>query len=704
MKKAKAVTLSNILHRFSKNFKKSDARIVIFLLLACYSINGKAFAWDANAYNAGKSLGADINSKLGSTDGIKERIANPMTSNGTSMRTMDEQETFDSQISAPSSNVFLDVLIQPSGTGDITNLSIKQDTNFDGTPDYAYRVSSPMSGICSNGFISADLGTWNRKRFYTWKADTSGKLSATEVPSMLSLAGCYCINASCGSNLVWNNISVVLKDIGGGMVSTIQQQKAFTITDVNILETEIKYYGQASNQMGNTAGIPASGVSTPEQYYHNGSGNLPGDQEALKQSRDPGSLYSQLNVLNNNIGSQYETRRCSIKRQAQLTPQMEIIGYDVSFYIGYDVNGDSKECFWAAVSGDCRDVWAYGSGWNQCKIINTNKLGNIVHSITENSACIPYTDPVSGQSGCFSPPDAINILSYKFIQQTDNGNSPGCYGSNDDLTHQFWRVKAYVVNSPDTWKQITQGNLIIGVKDVPQVSKTGDCAGMDVTGCQKIDEKICNQNDSGCVYTVQNYHATGLIPLAGCYNQASPNTGATWTFCADGSRISYQSGGNRGILESGSDIWWNIHRTYTCEAGALYDFTKAQKRSVNIQKTLTAGSSALAYQDLNSQTGKTTKYSTSLPPREDVPHCESFCRVKAPVQDTQASISGTTDDYRTTINSYEYAIKKCTNNVCPIGKGEILIQNYGCTNYFNQAASMLQVAHDAGQDIICSKE
>ncbi len=131
----------------------------------------------------------------------------------------------------------------------------------------------------------------------------------------------------------------------------------------------------------------------------------------------------------------------------------------------------------------------------------------------------------------------------------------------------------------DTWKQITQGNLIIGVKDVPQISKTGDCAGMDVTRCQKIDEKICDQNDSGCGYTVQNYHATGLIPLAGCYNQASLNTGATWTFCADGSRITYQSGANRGILESGSDVWWNIHRTYTCEAGALYDFTSVQQRS-----------------------------------------------------------------------------------------------------------------------------
>ena len=56
------------------------------------------------------------------------------------------------------------------------------------------------------------------------------------------------------------------------------------------------------------------------------------------------------------------------------------------------------------------------------------------------------------------------------------------------------------------------------------------------------------------------------------------------------------------------------------------------------------------------------------------------------------------------INCYEYAIKKFVNNVCPIGKGEILVQKCGCTNYFNQAASSLQVVQDAGKDIICSKE
>ncbi|RJP93923.1 MAG: hypothetical protein C4518_04855 [Desulfobacteraceae bacterium] len=699
------MTRSNILRRFSKYFSLAVCRAMFFgFLWFLFCFTGKVHAWDATAYNAGKTLGSEMDAKLGSTDAIKKRISNPMTSEETSMRTLNDQKTFGSQISAPSSKSFLYVLIQPSGTGDITSLFIRQDTNFDGAPDYTYRVSSPLSGICSNGFISANPGTWNQKRFYTWTADTNGKLSASEVPSMMSLAGCYCINSSCGSNLVWNNIGLVLRDLGGGMASAIHQKKPFTITDVNVLETEIRYYGQASNQMGNIAGIPSSGVSNPEQYYQNGTGTLPGEEEALKQSRDPGSLYSQINVLNNNVGNQYETRSCFLKRQVHLVPQTEIIGYDVGFYIGYDANGDTKECFWAAVSGDCKDVWAMDSGWASCQSLNVSNLGAIVHGIIAGGACIPYTDPVSGQTGCFSPPGTINIRSYQFIQQTGSGYSPGCYGSSDDSTHQYWHVKAYVVDDPNSWKQTLQGKLIVGVRDYPQKTQTDDCGSMDLTGCQKRDEKICDHNNSGCIYTFQDYHATGLIPIGSCFNQTSPNTGDTWTFCADGVKLSYESRTNTGNLEYGSDIWWYIHRTYTCEAGNLYDFTNMRRRAANIQNTLNTGTNKLSYQDLNPVTGRTTPVATSLPPREDVSRCEQSCQVKIPVQDTQASLSGTTDDYRTTVNSYEVAIRKCVNNACPTKRGEILIQNCGCINYFNQAASTLQVAHDAGRDMICSNE
>jgi len=212
---------------------------VVFLLgLAVLSfLSSVGYAWDAAAYNAGKSAGSDMHSKLNNTGKIRQRFSNPMTSNGTAMSTMDDTQSFSAQLTAPSSDVFLDLFVAPSGTGDLTTVTISQDTNFDGTPDYAYSLSSPVSGVCSNGFISGDTGTWNNLHYYVWSADSSGRVTAVEVPSMMSLAGCYCINASCGSNLVWTNIDIVLRDLGGGVVSAIEQQRNFTITNVDITGT-----------------------------------------------------------------------------------------------------------------------------------------------------------------------------------------------------------------------------------------------------------------------------------------------------------------------------------------------------------------------------------------------------------------------------------------------------------------------------------
>ncbi|MEZ4551671.1 MAG: hypothetical protein R2874_14685 [Desulfobacterales bacterium] len=88
-----------------------------------------------------------------------------------------------------------------------------------------------------------------------------------------------------------------------------------------------------------------------------------GDQEAIDQAADPDSFYSQFSVLQNTVGNQYDTQTCSIQRQAFLTPQTEIIGYNVSFYVGYDENGSTKECFWASAAQECKDVWGSGTGW-----------------------------------------------------------------------------------------------------------------------------------------------------------------------------------------------------------------------------------------------------------------------------------------------------------------------------------------------------
>ena len=115
---------------------------------------------------------------------------------------------------------------------------------------------------------------------------------------------------------------------------------------------------------------------------------------------------------------------------------------------------------------------------------------------------------------------------------------------------------------------------------------------------------------------------------------------------------------NSGVLETGSDVWWNIHRIYTCESNNAFDFSDARQRAEHIQDSLNTGSATLSYQDLNPLTGATANYASVLPPNDNLSQCELSCQVKIPNQDTQASVSGTTDDYRTTTSSYEVVIRK----------------------------------------------
>ena len=402
-------------------------------------------------------------------------------------------------------------------------------------------------------------------------------------------------------------------------------------------------------------------------------------------------------------GNQYNTKTCSIKRQVWLDTQTEVIGYQVTFYAGWDADGDTKECFWATTNGLCRDVWGYPGSWGTCRNMNLNHLGQIIKAIVDpGGGCIPYTDPVSGGSGCFTPPGTINVLSYEFVTDSPSGQYPGCYGSGDDSTHALWKTNAYTVNNPEQYQKHIQAPLILGVRDIQQHSTTGSCAALDLTNCNLMEEQVCDYNDANCIYTYQNYNPTGLTPLGSCTQIFSPTTSVTWTFCADGTRLTASSPYSSTVLENGSDIWWNIHRTYTCQTNAMYDFSGIQQRAKHIQNTFNDGDTMMTFQDYNPETNETTDYSVTLPPREDMEHCEKSCRVRVPVEDTQASLSGNTSMYRDTINSFREVLKPCNGDTCPVGPGETLIEGCQCTNYFLQTTSILQLMNDASKDMICS--
>ncbi len=281
------------------------------------------------SYNDGMQSAKEMASELNTKDKINERISKPMTSDDTPMISYGANGVaFEAQLTTSSSKSFLDVFAAPGAAGGITTLIVNQDLDLDGTPDFTYSAPMNVSGVCGNGIISCSPGTWENCLYYTWEAGTDSKITLTQVPDIKSLGGCYCINNSCGSNLVWNNMAQVLGSLGGGIVAAIQKNDPrLTITNVQSSNTQITYYGQRSDAVGDIvqsgSGVNSSGVSNPNAFYSPTNDTLtgPGQLELDAQKTDSTSMGSYLYTSYKRALNPVEGDNCTIKRRIEFDPQ-----------------------------------------------------------------------------------------------------------------------------------------------------------------------------------------------------------------------------------------------------------------------------------------------------------------------------------------------------------------------------------------------
>ncbi len=263
--------------------------IFVFFIIFILSFSTDIFAGPAE--DAASAVAHDALSSYGSEEGIRKNISNPITSGNTQMNTLDGSVTFNAQLTCPSSEKFLSVFIQVGPTGDLSQVRVVQDTDMDGSSDYTYSVPFVVSGVCANGVISCNAGTWSNCKYYRWESDSDLHVRLQEA-DITELGGCSCINNDCGSGLAWANLETILKNIGGGAAGALQaRDPKFAITDAKIDGTQIMYYGLKSAACSDVSG--SSGSQNPE-YYYKSPGSIQSDvqSEILMQSGDPDSYYS----------------------------------------------------------------------------------------------------------------------------------------------------------------------------------------------------------------------------------------------------------------------------------------------------------------------------------------------------------------------------------------------------------------------------
>jgi len=227
---------------------------ILAILISGICLSGDAVAGnkdeDIEAHKASIEAGrteataidGQVKRRFGSPEGLKNNAAVPLMSE-TPLTTLDEKKSFSSQISSPSSQEFLTVFIKPGLSGDLETVLITQDTDLDGKADYSYSLPMAPSGVCANGVIVCEAGSWKNCKYFRWEAP-GGRVKLAPTPTV-ELGGCYCINNSCISNLALRNLTQILRDLGGGTVGAVVASDAkYAITDAKVENTTITYFGQ----------------------------------------------------------------------------------------------------------------------------------------------------------------------------------------------------------------------------------------------------------------------------------------------------------------------------------------------------------------------------------------------------------------------------------------------------------------------------
>ncbi len=658
-----------------------EVNLVLLFLISSLFYAPFVFTAFADGYSQGKHTGDTAGSaalqKLGSKSGIKSRISIPMTSGGISpMSTLDNSQSFSASISAPSSDKYLELLIHPTTTGDLSPVYVYQDTDFDGSFDYSYSIPFPVSGVCANGVIGCDPGTWNNCHYYKWVADSEGRVSLQET-EISDLGGCYCSNASCGSGTSTTAFaSIILKDLGGGAVGAAMSAKnSVSITGVQVNTMDIIYYGQDTGNPDTAKETPAdtgktcyewySGNEAPSQYYDPTSGSAllsASGSAAVSGMADTGSMYNLIVTSGAAQVNPVEQRTCTINRVVAVTPQGE----------------DQVLRFTVGTVGD--NYWSSG-----------------IYTVTKNIFISDVSHVSSAKLYYAGWDDSIRIYvnDHKVYE-----NWPGCYERDTNFrTNLNIDAMPYLINGNNIFKEEvcaqSGGSCGEGWFNVEIVEEAYDDVQTYIDdGCSALE------NDSNCrlkdewvdgIQTWSNYASTGFIPVGQTCKTFTGNL--PHTYCYD---------------------WWIKKRVYICKTQS-YDFSKARQRAQTIdasvkntdvsQNTLTG----VSYQDYRKNENGNWIYENRglvVPQRDAQGGCIFVCKVKTPVADTQAtSQNENTSQYRST-SSYVFDYRKCDKQadsyVCPVKPGETVVKDCACIDEFAEAASIIQTLQEAGKDIICS--
>lgn len=606
--------------------------------------------------------------KSGDSEAILENYINPGLS-GRPIATVDKGRSFSPNLACQKTANFLEILIQPGAGGDIATVRIARDKDIDGNFDSVSTLPVAVSGICANGVISCQPGSWNGCRTFQWDVDSSGDLKLTEI-EMPELAGCYCVNNSCGANLVMGNLPSVLKDLGGGAIGALStHDPRIGVADARVNGPLIQYVGAQS-----TACSPDPAL--PQTAYRANPTAIQGDAFAVSQSN---SLFQSLAGSPAGTGRAEQVRACTIEREISFLP----LTYD-------DI---------VSASGVIYSVRDCGEGCRRYRIIGD---GDCSGSPPTFNARFEVTDPAKLVSARI-----VEMGADDWVQGRVNGRILGSAGPRPWLTTGL--PSGDCRTDGDASRNYTPydftADLRAGPTTVSARVRGGGGGGplttqwglVDVEirvspGCEPRERLVdlCSgygadpkcRLDSESVDTVQTFRngvGTGLRPLP--QTRLFGTGTCTVQFTRD---------------------FFRRERTYNCvvDNGALPEPDLSRGAYIIDHST-----EALLADRVRTADGGATASTRpfALPDRGSVPRCEAICKTRAPKANADAAPDGVVGAQQTNPTGWDTFYHACTSdNVCPAGPGEQIVSACGCLDDFPEAVVMMQTVRLAGADLACT--
>lgn len=584
---------------------------------------------------------------------------------GQPITTVDNSRAFTPNVACQKTATLMEVMVQPASTGDLGTVQIARDTDLDGTVDSRSNLPVPVSGICANGVISCQAGSWNECNYFRWEVDAARALKLTQV-NMPELAGCYCINNSCGANLAWSNMPSVLGDLGGGMIG------ALTTADPRIGVAQAVIDGPIIRYVGAQSTACSADPSLAQTGYRANPGAIAGDAFTASSGN---AVFQALKSSPVGLGTAQQLRHCTIERQVTvLKSGMDDIitrvaggystiksGKSVDFYLGSpadnSLGGGSCRLFDFRMTlhvgeadriVDARLAQFFADDWAQVRIDGT----------------LVASGPTAWTSTGLPPGGCEKKRTFYAYPNLDLKPwlTPG--------DHEIW-LRVAVSDGGEGMAQV-HVEVDDSCRTVEQL--VDRCGAITADPQCRVDSELVDG-----VQTFINGINTGLRPL--------PQT-----------RVM----GNESCPVQITRDFFLKDRTYRCQvdAGTLPNPDTSRGAYIIDHSTETMLADRARQPD-GSFAQSTRPF--ALPDRGTVPACEPICKTRAPRVNTAAAPAGVVGAQQNVPSGFDTFYHACSpENVCPAGPGEEIVSACGCLDDFPEAVVMMQTVRLAGADLVCT--